>query len=466
MLKSVLRWSGVEELGNAVRYVRRRRRVQTLMTLAEQELEQFRLERLRAIVKHAYENVELYQRTWRQAGVRPDEIRTLDDLRKLPLTTKEDLRGSFPGGVLSRRYRPADCFLLGTSGSTGTPVRVYHSLDRALTDFSLSLPQYMAGLPPVTPATVIRDYFLRRHITYMAIVVDEPRAYESLHGRVFWSMRHTVVDSLEPASVHLRAINTKRPRYIFSYPSTVRNICLAAREKGVRMHRPQLIMVAGEVLDDPLRALVRQTFGCALLDVYGSTELGYIACECPRHEGLHVFTWKVLVELLDETGREVRPGATGRVVVTDLFNEATPIIRYDGLGDYATRGEQPCACGRTTPLLTRVEGRVVDSIVLPDGQIVHPYHLTLALEDVPGVSKFQIRQERPDYLRVLLVKDAAGAARGISFAPDGAVGRAILDRFDRILHRQVQVELVTTEDIPRRPGSHKYATVVSLVKTD
>jgi phenylacetate-CoA ligase len=234
----------------------------------------------------------------------------------------------------------------------------------------------------------------------------------------------------------------------------------------VRVHRPQLVLATGEVLDEPLRALVRQTFGCELLDVYGSTELGYIACECPRHEGLHIFTWKVLVELLDETGREVPPGATGRVVVTDLFNEATPIIRYDGLGDYATRREQPCVCGRATPLLTRVEGRVVDSIVLPDGQIVHPYHLTLALEDVPGLSKFQIRQERPDYLRVLLVKDAAGQARGVSFAPDSALGRAILDRFDRILHHQARVELVTTEDIPRRPGSHKYATVVSLVKTD
>jgi len=110
-----------------------------------------------------------------------------------------------------------------------------------------------------------------------------------------------------------------------------------------------------------------------------------------------------------------------------------------------------------------VEGRAVDTIILPDGQTVHPYNLTLALEDVPHLSKFQIRQERPDQLRVLLVKDKVPAAQAVSFAPDGEIGQTILGRFNRILKNQVSVELVSIDDIPVRPGSRKYPTVVSLV---
>jgi phenylacetate-coenzyme A ligase PaaK-like adenylate-forming protein len=107
---------------------------------------------------------------------------------------------------------------------------------------------------------------------------------------------------------------------------------------------------------------------------------------------------------------------------------------------------------------------MVDSIILPSGQTVHPYSLTLALEDIPHLTKFQIRQERPDYIRVLLVKDKIREAENVSFAENGDIGRKILDRFSTILQDQVNVELVTLEDIPRRPGSHKYATVVSLVR--
>jgi phenylacetate-CoA ligase len=229
------------------------------------------------------------------------------------------------------------------------------------------------------------------------------------------------------------------------------------------MHQPQLIMVCGEVVDGALRNLAGRTFGTDLMNVYGSTELGHIACECPNREGLHIFSCKVIMELLDEAGRDVPAGQTGRVVVTDLFSRATPIIRYAGLGDYAVRGQARCSCGRPLPLLSRVEGRVVDTVVLPDGQVVHPYSLTLALEDVPHLSKFQIRQERPDYLRVLLVKDNVPEARAVSFAPDGDIGRTILSRFNKILKNRATVDLEPVDAIPAPRGSRKYPTVVSVV---
>jgi phenylacetate-CoA ligase len=436
------------------------------MDLAPRELEEFRLERLRKIVKHAYENVEMYHQKYRRAGVRPEDLRTRADLAKFPIVTKDDLRRHFPDGILARQYKAENCHLLGTSGSTGTPVKVYCDLDKALVDFALSLPRYMAGKPHVSVLAAARDFILRRNVTHLSIQVDAPGAYETLHGRVFWSMKHTVVNSLEPPDVHITAINRKRPKYIYSYPSTIRNICITAKARGIVMHRPELIMVSGEVLDHHLRRLVEQTFGSAFLNVYGAIEVGFIACECLRQEGLHSFDCKVVVELLNEDGLEVPAGERGRVVITDLFNKATPIIRYAGLGDYAVRKRGPCSCGIHLPLLARVEGRMVDSVILPDGQIVQPYSLTLALEDVPHLSKFQIRQEQPDHIRVLLVKDKTNEAMRVSYARDSDVGRKITDRFRRVLKDQVKIDLVTLDDIPRRPGSHKYATVVSAVKPE
>jgi phenylacetate-CoA ligase len=460
MTKSIAKLTGIDNLISAVKYVRSLKRVQELAELDAHELQQFQLERLKQIVRYAYENVELYNKKFRHAGVSPDDIQKLEDIQKLPITTKDDFKHFYPEGILSKEYRPEDCYLLGTGGSTGTPVKIYMDIDAAIFNFAVSLPKLMARMPEITVCAVVKDFLLKKNVTYLFIVVDKPTAVESLHSRVFWSMKHTVVNSLEPPEVHISEINKRRPKYIYTYPSVMRNICAVVREKHLTVHQPSLIMLVGEVFDAPLRNLIKKTFKSELLDVYGSTEAGYMACECSQHIGMHVLSWKVIVELIGDDNRVVPVGESGKVVITDLFNKATPIIRYEGLGDYAVQKVEPCSCGMCLPLLARVEGRVVDSLVLPDGQVIHPYHLTLALEDVPHISKFQIRQERPDYVKVLLVKDNSVEAK------DEIIERRIIERFTSILKNQVRVEVEIVPDIPRPAGSHKYATVISLVGRD
>lgn len=464
--RSLARLTLLPDLVNAIRYARTLKQVEQWMAMSPVELERFQIARLKETVAYAYANVGLYRRKWQQADVGPGDIKTLTDLQKLPVITRDDFRHSAPEDILSREFEPRQCWQVGTSGSTGSPVSLFVDIRKALLDFAVSLPRYMAGQRSVTVASGLRDWLLRRGIRHMAIVVDEPRAYESLYGRVFWQMRHTIVDSLLPPQEHIAAINRKRPAFLMTYPSVLRNICIAVETGGLRVHQPKVIMVVGEVLDESLRSRVKRIFHAELMDVYGSTEVGFIAAACPARAGLHLLTWKVLVELLDEQGLEVSPGQTGRVVVTDLFSRATPIIRYAGLGDYAARKVERCPCGRHLPLLARVEGRIVDSVVLPCGRFVHPYHLTLALEDIPHVSKFQIRQERHDHIRVLLVKDTTAKAADTSFSHDSELGQTIRERFGRILGDQIRVDIDTVSDIPRRPGSHKFATVLSMVSGD
>ena len=462
-MRSLIRLTLLWDLVNAIRYARTLKQVEQWMAMSPVELERFQLERLKETVAYAYAHVGLYRRKWQQAGVGPGDIKTLADIRKLPVITRDDLRYGGPEDILSRQFEPRQCWPVGTSGSTGSPVRLFVDSRKALLDCAVNLPQHLAGQRSVTAASGFRDWLLRRDIQLMAIVVDEQRAYESLYGRVFRKMRHTIVDSLLPAQEHVAAINRKRPAFLMTYPSVLRNICIAVETGGLRIHQPKVIMVMGEVLDMSLRSRVQRIFSAELMDVYGSTEVGLIAATCPAQTGLHLLAWKVLVELLDEQGMEVAPGRTGRVVVTDLFSRATPIIRYAGLGDYAVRKLECCPCGMSLPLLARVEGRMVDSVVLPCGRLVHPYHLTLALEDIPHISKFQIRQERRDHIRVLLVRDTHRWAAETSFDHDSELGRRIRERFGRILGDQIRIDLDTVPDIPRRPGSHKFATVLSMV---
>jgi len=432
------------------------------MALDKNELERFQLERFKEIVNYAYENVEMYNKKWGETGVHPHDIQTLDDISKLPIITKDDLKYNYPDDILSKQCKPEDCFIIGTTGSTGSAIKIFVDIEKALFDFAVSIPNIMAGLPEISVARAIRDYIFRRNITNLFIIVNDPSAYETLHGKIFWPMKHTIIDSLQSPEFHIQEINKRKPKYIFSYPSVIRNLLIVAKEKGIKLHQPSLIMVVGENLDENLRNLVKKTFNIEMLDSYGTTETGYVASECLYHSGMHLFSWKVITELIDENDQGVPEGIPGRIIITDLFNKATPIIRYNGLGDYAVWKKDLCPCGMSLPLIERIEGRIIDAILLPDKRIIHPYNLTLILQDIPYLRKFQIRQERLDYLEILIVKDRTDEAKNISFSSESELGQVIIGKFNKILNNQVEVAIEVVQDIPRQPGSHKYATVLSF----
>ncbi|MFC1813431.1 phenylacetate--CoA ligase family protein [Thermodesulfobacteriota bacterium] len=451
-------------LSKANQYAKNLRKVRKLMKLDKKELEQFQLNRLKEIVHYSYENVALYRRKWNAAGVSPDDIQSLKDIKKLPITTKDDFRHNYPSDILSKTYKAKDCYLVGTSGSTGSPVNLFVDEDKLLLEFATSLPKIMADMPEISITKAVKDFIYRRNIANLFIVADDLNAMGSAHGRMFWAMKHTIVSAYKSPEFHIEEINKRKPKYIFTYPSVIRNLLIIAKEKRIKIHQPTLIMLCGENLDTPLRDSIKTTFGSELLDFYASTELGHIASECLEHQGMHLFPWKVITEILNNKGDEAPAGTPGRVIVTDLFSKATPIIRYSGLNDYAVRKKELCSCGRSSPLLERIEGRIVDSILLPDKKIIHPFKVTTALEDIPHISKFQIRQERMDYIKILIVKDSIEKAKNVSFDPDSTIGKKIIRRFNRILNNQVKIDIETVEDIPKVPGSHKYATVLSLVK--
>ena len=407
------------------------KKIQKLLELNPNELEKFQLERLKNILKYAYENVKLYRKKWDEAGVKPEDVKSLDDLYKIPITTKDDLRQSYPNGILSKEFKPQDCHIVGTSGSTGSPVKVF--LDREKSFFEIA----------VSSKGMVTDYVGFKIKKPLSIVVTDEDALEILVTKEFKQAKKFVYDALDSPENHVKIINKIKPDFIFSYPSVLRNISILVRENRLKLAKPKLIVTVGETMDPPTRKMIEETFECEILDAYGSTEVGLIGVECHRHSGIHLAPWKVIVEIVDENGMPVPPGVPGRVLVTDLFSRATPIIRYSGLGDIATLKKGYCSCGAKTPVLERVEGRFVDSIILPNRKIIHPFSLTLALQDIPFVNKFQIRQEKIDKIDILIVKEKNVDAKKASFAKGSPLWNKIIGRYRKILGDRVKISIKT-----------------------
>jgi phenylacetate-CoA ligase len=260
-------------------------------------------------------------------------------------------------------------------------------------------------------------------------------------------------DALASPEDQLRDMNAHRPELLITYPSVLRNLAVLIRDRGLRVHQPSAIVLSAEVFDAPTHRLAGEVFTSSFVNAYGCSEAGLVALECAHHRGLHVIGTRAIVELVRD-GRHVPPGEAGEIVVTDLTNFASPVLRYAGLGDVAAWSPSRCPCGRALPLLEVIEGRRVDSFVLPDGRVLHPYRLTLAMEHIAGVNRYQILQEAPDRVRALLVGPAG----------DGVAPRqSVADAFAAILGPQVQVVIDPVASISTVAGEVAPRTVRSLV---
>lgn len=398
---------------------------------------------LRRLIRHAALRVPFYRDRYRAAGVDPDAVRTIDDLSRLPLVSRADLRSAFPTRLLAEGSSPADCFLVETTGSTGEPIRLYKDWP-ALAAFAAWSSPFM-----------VRRWWGVSGLRLMTLLVRHERSMEqAIVGALpRFLLRVHAADALTSPDEQLGEIHRARPDILATYPSVLTTLATRLLETGARIPQPQLLATSAEVLDPHARRLIGQAFTGRLVNLYASTEAGFIAVECLAGRGLHVNSPRVIVEVLHD-GRPAAPGDAGTVVVTDLTNFSCPIIRYQGLHDIARWSPDRCPCGRHFPLLEVVEGRRVDTFVLPDGRVLHPFTLTLAMEHIPGVTRFQIVQEAVDRVRVLVVPNGRAAPELITL---------VAGEFGRMLGPRVRIDVDAVDTIPAPAGAHWPPTVRSLI---
>ena len=190
-----------------------------------------------------------------------------------------------------------------------------------------------------------------------------------------------------------------KPRLLLGYAGAVYEWARLLGEHREAITGLRAIIVSAETLYDDWRNVIERCFRVPVYNRYGGRDIHFVAQECPKRQGLHINSENVLVEIVKD-GQPVQPGELGEIVVTRLDNFAMPFIRYRS-GDLGVMASASCECGRSLPLLEKVEGRVQDAIVTSDGRIVSGPFFAHMMKDCAEVKEFQIHQLAMDRLLIL-----------------------------------------------------------------
>lgn len=415
------------------------RSLQSGLRLTEAPLQAARLARLTRIVEHACKEVPYYRGLFDSVGFKPGQLKRLSDLRFIPVTTRERLQEIPRDELISRAVRAHRLRVARTSGSTGTPVAVYRTRQESWLRKMLTL-----------------RTFLHNGLRWNDRVVTISRQpsgapFERLQN--WWpvaTLRNLWFHE-QPEAI-IRELQRLQPTVIYGFASNLAIIADLMLRGGIDDVKPRLLATSSDPLTAGYRRLLARAFHSEPLDLYNCTELGDVAWECQRRQGLHVNADWLCVEVL-RAGEPVGPGGTGEVVVTPLYRYAMPLIRYSP-GDIATVAQDPCACGVTLPMLSQLEGRSQNVVPLPGGRYFAGF--SEIMSHYPEIKRYQIVQTALDAFTVRIVP-------GHEFSPQVShrIARVMTER----LGNRIRVE-VSAVDESELGARRKSLTVIPLHPVD
>ncbi len=364
--------------------------------LSEDEIRQRQLSKLDDIVRYAYDNNAYYRKRFDGAQIDPDGLRYPDDIDRIPVLTKKDIR-QHQELLVSDGYKKDRLIEAKTGGSTGKSVRVYFTED----------------------CSEWRNACARRNDRWSGWEVGEPKAYVWGNPKYPTGLKNRLKTFLLSPVLYLdtmaitkdsvrkfaRDWRTANPTLLFGHAHSLYVLAKAVIEHGIDEIKPKAIISSSMTLLPHERILIERTFGLKVFDRYGCEEVGLIASECEVHGGLHINTDNLYVEYLNDDGSPTAPGQYGRLVVTDLTNRAMPFIRYQ-IEDMAVPYHGACPCGRTLPLMKEVSGRIADFLIRKDGSRVAGISLIEnTLTKYPGIEQMQIVQHDLDCMTLNIARD-------------------------------------------------------------
>jgi phenylacetate-CoA ligase len=254
-------------------------------------------------------------------------------------------------------------------------------------------------------------------------------------------------------SQYLDILESRGCAQIFAYPSAIYLLCLLAQKQRRDLRRLgiRVVFVTSEVLLPYQRALIAETLNCPVANGYGGRESGYLAHECPQG-GMHIMADAIILEVVDSQGRPAPIGEPGEIVVTDLYSEEAPFMRY-ATGDIGVLSDRRCPCGRALPLLERIEGRSNDSVLAPDGRVINSLALVYPLREVEGIEQFRICQKTLGTFHVQIIRNE-------HFRPENE--DRIRNAWIQLLRSPLDVTFEYVSEISRQ-RSGKFRHVVSEV---
>jgi len=346
------------------------------------KLLKYQVKKLGEILKHAYDTVPFYHKIFRKAQIKPEDIKSLNDLNKLPIINKNEIKTNI-NSVISERFKAKKLRRLLTSGSTGEPLQVFITLDE----------------DNFRKAKHLRANISCGHKPWHSWVAITSPSHFSEINRVqkilgFYSPKFVSVFHDIPQQ--LSVINKIRPDVLDGYSSSLYLLAREIKNLGLKTIKPKLVFGGAELIDANSRNFIETALGAPLYDQYATIEFERIAWQCPTKAYYHMDADAVIIQFVDENGEEVTAGESGEIVCTSLFNYAMPFIRY-AIGDIGTPTNEECQCGRRLPLMKIIEGRSDSVIFLPNGRTLSPRTFTIAINQFhlnKHIEQFRVIQKK------------------------------------------------------------------------
>ena len=356
-----------------------------------EQQQEYQNEQLRGVIVHAYNTVPYYTELFDQLGLTPEDVKTVDDLPKLPILDKETVRNR-ADDLVSTAWPNKRIQYSVTGGTTGKSLRFVTDRD--------SMPWACAfwwrhrqrfGLNVTDPFVV----FAGRSVIPMSRM-DPPFWRRNFPMRLAYvSVHHMTKSNLAPLAEYL---NTRKVKYYCGYPSSLYLLADYILQKGIELANPPLVTVtASETLLPHQRLAISQAFECEVADMYDASEHSGSISECEKHS-YHIDMESGVVELVEMPGA---PSTLRRICLTGFYNLAMPLIRYD-IGDIATMGDTKCSCGREAPCVEKIDGRIESYVITPDGRQLG--RLDFLFKDTEQIKEAQLVQDSPDRVLVRIVK--------------------------------------------------------------
>ncbi|MBU7045639.1 MAG: phenylacetate--CoA ligase family protein [Theionarchaea archaeon] len=390
-----------------------------------QELEKLQEKKLRHLLNHAYTNTIFYHRKFKEAHIHPSDFHHLKDLRKFPITTKEELRQNYPHNTLARNYNLSKGIESQTSGSTGRVFTFFCSY--AALDYHMAISYRNFAILGYKPWQKLA------YIRYSPVEIPETW-YKQLG-----LMRHIHIDVNKSIPDQINTICHHNPQVITGYPSILLEWAKFIEKNGITIN-PHFVRCEAEILTKESRTYMKNIFKCDLFDEYGSAEMVQYAFECPEHN-YHISVDNAVLEFLDDS-EPVAPGEQGEVIATSLPHYGMPFIRYKLL-DWGVPAEGVCTCGRGLPLMKLVVGRDDDFVILPSGKKVGPRLIIPLFEHIHGINEYRIIQEKKNFITIEIIKGEQYTLK---------VEDYLKKNINSILNESVELNFVYVKEIPR--GRH------------
>jgi phenylacetate-CoA ligase len=406
-------------------------------------------DKLRSIVLHAYKTSPYYRELWDSMGFDPKDFKQVEDLKQLPFLTKEIIQNQ-KQRMISTLYTN-NVGMSYTGGSSGNPTSFYRNSECTSARFGrqigiLDVCGYTQGdrCGLIWGAHADLD-------TSSPILSVKKKLRKFAFGKE--TLCCTVMNEEQMNSYYKRLIKFK-PNVLYGYPNAMTEFARYISDNILSSIRVKTIICTAESLSKYQRQTLSDVFGGEVYNLYCTREHGCIGFECSEHNGFHIDTGSVFVEIINNDPVGIKNN--GEIVVTDLLNYGMPFIRYK-IGDMGSLSEKMCSCGCQFPLLKSFDGRVTDLIHKKDGSTVAGLMFLDVMMDVPEIKWFQIIQETLDDIEVFLVV-TDGFTKGIE--------QKLINEMNVFLNGQANIKIKIVPEILRNPISGKFQEVICKIKEE